>query len=156
MASKKVSIYHEVKGDEGLLEELKFRGLVLIEVAAEFCGFAKPMEQVTRRLFMDAGDKPVRFSRIIAETSDILKPLHAHSRPYFILAVNGTLVDVFAGINPPKLYEAYNKAVPASLDDCPAQITDFDPATLDRHFISLSPPTVPPEWLEGEPVAQAE
>ncbi|KAG9390655.1 hypothetical protein J8273_8021 [Carpediemonas membranifera] len=149
MAAKKISIYKEVNTDEELLESLHTQGLACIEIASQFCGYAKAMEQTTRRIFMDRGDRPIHFLRILAENSELFAPLRARSAPHFVIVKNGVFVEMLTGLDPTKFEPAILKSAPASLDDCPREkdLPPFDTDHLMHIMSALDTPKPPAEYL---------
>ncbi|KAG9397665.1 hypothetical protein J8273_0795 [Carpediemonas membranifera] len=145
MAKKAVSICSMISTDQELLKSLRIPGLACLEIGAEFCGFAKAMEQTTRRLSQQAGERPVKFFRMVAETSELFRPLWARSSPTFIFVKNGVFVQLLTGLDPTTFVPAFENALPASLEECPAEKSlpefDFEPiAAVLSKFTAIQTP----------------
>lgn len=86
-----------------LQDELRYPGLVVLEIFAHWCDVCKSIDPIFRNHFVDLSTRKLKFVRIQHAYVPWLRRYHGHCRPTFLFFVGGKLEKVVDGIDTPML-----------------------------------------------------
>merc|ERR1711871_591952 len=100
-----ISFQKFVHTDEEFSAALKFKGLVVCEIASTWCGTCKSMAPTLQKIALDSEEKPVSFICAMSDEIAALEEFKGKPVPHFKLYKDGEEIESIQGANLPLIQD---------------------------------------------------